>query len=193
MSEFRIFISSTFRDLNHERRLLQDVFPTSGPSAGAGPRPGGGPAPGYLRGGTASGSHHGGLPRGGRPLPGDLAEAQLPGPLGDRYGWEPAPDRIEVGEFDQLVAHLSLALARPSRACTRRTRTARRSGSRAVRDSTVARWTRRSWSVLRTAVRSAGWSADDPRSWKYLHLPPTRRSCAARWGRRRRPPRATFS
>lgn len=173
MSEFRIFISSTFRDLNHERRLLQDVF--SDLRAECRGR-------GHdlkvvdLRWGISEEEQ-----RQGRTMEVCLEEvahcqAISPRPnflilLGDRYGWEPAPDRIEVGEFDQLVAHLEpgaretveglYATDENASPAVRLLRRERLDGGSVDEAQLVG--------FLRTAVRSAGWSADDPRSWKYLH------------------------
>ena len=173
MSEFRIFISSTFRDLNHERRLLQDVFSDLRSECRG---------RGHdlkvvdLRWGISEEEQ-----RQGRTMEVCLEEvvhcqAISPRPnflilLGDRYGWEPAPDRIEVGEFDQLVAHLEpgaretveglYATDENASPAVRLLRRERLDGGSVDEAQLVG--------FLRTAVRSAGWSADDPRSWKYLH------------------------
>lgn len=108
MAQFRIFISSTFRDLTVERGLLRDVFDD-------------------LRKVCRSRGHDlhvvdlrwgisDEVQRQGRTMQvclEEVARCQSVSPrpnflilLGDRYGWEPAPDCIERSEFEQLRAVL---------------------------------------------------------------------------------------
>ncbi len=171
MSEFRIFISSTFRDLSEERRLLQGVFQQLREKCRS---------RGHdlkvvdLRWGISEEEQ-----RQGRTMEVCLQEvahcqdvSSRPNflvLLGDRYGWEPAPDRIEVEEFGELVGALDsgegthvermYAVDENAIPAVRVLRRERLSGGAVDEDRLVG--------LLRKAVHIRSWDPDDRRRAKY--------------------------
>ncbi len=172
MPEFRVFISSTFRDLIRERHILQEVFS-------------------QLRSECRERGHdlkvvdlRWGISveeqRQGRTMEvclQEIAHCQSISPrpnflvlLGDRYGWEPAPDRIETTEFQRLLAQMG----EPARRAVEDLYSVDENAVPAVRllrrdllqsgPTDEGRLVR----LLRAAVESAGWTSDDPRVSKYL-------------------------
>jgi hypothetical protein len=104
---FWIFVSSTFRDLTHERDALQkQVFPRL---ANLCARHGTRFQAIGLRWGV---SEEAGLDQETMAIcMGEIERCQKASPrpnfivlLGDRYGWEPLPARIPAGEFEELIA-----------------------------------------------------------------------------------------
>lgn len=143
---FRLFVSSTFSDMVHERRILHErVFPAlEALCASRGSRF----HPIDLRWGVNEDSQ-----RDHRTMSiclGEIDRCQRLSPapnflvlLGDRYGWEPLPTDISLAEFDRLLGHASAA-------------------QRAVLD----RWYRRDDNAVPAAVRLIPLDADDHGAWE---------------------------
>ena len=171
MAEFRIFISSTFRDLSEERRLLQGVFDELRTECRG---------RGHelkvvdLRWGISEEEQ-----RQGRTMEvclGEIARCQQVSPranflilLGDRYGWEPAPDRIDCEEFNVLLGHMD-AEAQQRVASLYSVDRNDRPASRVLDRELLASGSVGEAEVvgcLRDATIAAGWGAEDTRANRY--------------------------